>query len=222
MQTLDKNELNALLGKVGILDSPMELIAKIDYVGGIDGFDSLLNGQTQDEYGAVIHIIKRPKGLQIKLAKILKSHSVGLLDTQIKKVIIEHKDSIIKNKDKSVIGRAVIGGVLLGPLGAVIGGVSGLKKGQETIIPDSILILDCEIDNSNLKLIYSCNKNKLPETKSFFSKLGIQIEEIKGLIQRDIDSESKKIDNLERIANLFKEGVLTKEEFDREKKNLLD
>lgn len=41
----------------------------------------------------------------------------------------------IKNVDKSVIGRAVVGGVLLGGLGAIIGGMSGIgtktKTGKE-------------------------------------------------------------------------------------------
>lgn len=34
----------------------------------------------------------------------------------------------IKEKSKSVGGRAVIGGVLLGPVGAIVGGMSGLGK----------------------------------------------------------------------------------------------
>jgi hypothetical protein len=37
----------------------------------------------------------------------------------------------ITEKDKSVIGRAVIGGVLLDPVGAVVGGMSGLGTKQE-------------------------------------------------------------------------------------------
>lgn len=36
------------------------------------------------------------------------------------------KEVQIVEKDKSVIGRAVVGGVLLGPVGAVVGGMSGI------------------------------------------------------------------------------------------------
>lgn len=44
-------------------------------------------------------------------------------------------DKTIIEKDKSVIGRAVIGGILTGGLGAIVGGMSGLgskKKVKET------------------------------------------------------------------------------------------
>lgn len=37
---------------------------------------------------------------------------------------ISHKQ--LGTEDKSVIGRAVVGGLLLGPLGAVVGGISGV------------------------------------------------------------------------------------------------
>lgn len=47
--------------------------------------------------------------------------------TQIKKINIV-KETEIKEFDKSVTGRAVVGGLLLGGLGAVIGGMSGLGK----------------------------------------------------------------------------------------------
>ncbi len=36
-------------------------------------------------------------------------------------------------KPKSPIGRAVVGGVLLGPIGAVVGGMSGMKDGQKPV-----------------------------------------------------------------------------------------
>lgn len=45
-----------------------------------------------------------------------------------------HNEMVIQ-KDKSVIGRAVVGGVLLGGLGAIIGGMTGIgskKKSKKT------------------------------------------------------------------------------------------
>lgn len=42
--------------------------------------------------------------------------------------VILTTETEIKEKSKSVGGRAVIGGVLLGPVGAIVGGMSGLGK----------------------------------------------------------------------------------------------
>ena len=46
----------------------------------------------------------------------------------------------IKEVDKSVIGRAVVGGVLLGPLGAVVGGASGIGTKKKTEYKDYFVI----------------------------------------------------------------------------------
>lgn len=46
----------------------------------------------------------------------------------------------ILENDKSVIGRAAVGGLLLGPLGAVVGGMSGVGKKQKTQIRSYFVI----------------------------------------------------------------------------------
>ena len=46
----------------------------------------------------------------------------------------------IAEHDKSVIGRAVVGGVVLGPLGAVVCGMSGVGKKQKTVYKDFFVI----------------------------------------------------------------------------------
>lgn len=46
----------------------------------------------------------------------------------------------IREVDKSVIGRAVVGGVLLGPLGAIVGGASGIGTKQKTDYKDYFVI----------------------------------------------------------------------------------
>ena len=79
MEVLNKKDLENLVGKTGWLDNDSEtLIGKIDYVSGISGFDKHLNGTTQKEYDALIHVIKKPKGFQIKLAENFTSNSIGI------------------------------------------------------------------------------------------------------------------------------------------------
>ncbi|MFM2225014.1 MAG: hypothetical protein RJA07_1216 [Bacteroidota bacterium] len=220
MKLLNKEELNETLGKIGIFDNPIQLVAKLDYVGGIEGFDNVLNGQSQKDYDAVIHIIKRPKGFQIKLAENFSSNSIGLILNKIEKVVIEHKDSIIKNKNKSVIGRAVLGGLLLGPIGAIVGGLSGLKSGQEVILPDSILTIHYKSSDIKTELFFSCNKENIKETSNFFKSVGLEIQEIFETSE-DSSLAISNIDKLERLAKLKADGFLTTEEFEGQKKKLL-
>lgn len=44
---------------------------------------------------------------------------------------ISHKE--LTNENKSVVGRAVVGGLLLGPLGAIVGGMSGIGSKIKTL-----------------------------------------------------------------------------------------
>lgn len=49
-------------------------------------------------------------------------------------VAMHHLEAVkVKKKGKSVIGRAILGGIFLGPLGAVIGGVSGVGNKETSI-----------------------------------------------------------------------------------------
>lgn len=62
--------------------------------------------------------------------RFFKKETVHLKYSKITNVgIVNEKD--IQEKDKSVLGRAVAGGLVLGPLGAVIGGVSGIGKKEK-------------------------------------------------------------------------------------------
>jgi hypothetical protein len=73
-----------------------------------------------------IHILLHKNGIKL----------CGTLFTPIKEI---HKSQIIsleritskELEDKSVIGRAAVGAVLLGPLGALVGGMSGIGSKQK-------------------------------------------------------------------------------------------
>lgn len=60
-------------------------------------------------------------------------------------------DEMVTEKDKSVIGRAIIGGVLTGGLGAIIGGISGIgtkKKKKKT----HYLVLNYKSKDNGIKV----------------------------------------------------------------------
>lgn len=63
--------------------------------------------------------------------RIGKKTPIYLMFEQITKVgIINEKQ--IKEVNKSVLKRATVGGLLLGPLGAVVGGIDGIGKKEKT------------------------------------------------------------------------------------------
>ncbi|MCI7304074.1 MAG: hypothetical protein SOR93_10815 [Clostridiales Family XIII bacterium] len=67
---------------------------------------------------------------QIIIKECVTKNSATLKYDQITGVECGYKDEIVE-KNKSVIGRAVAGGLLLGGIGAVVGGMSGVGKKQK-------------------------------------------------------------------------------------------
>lgn len=137
-------------------------------------------------------------------------------------VLYEDRDSLgnYKTKDKSVVGRAVAGGLLLGPLGAVIGGMSGIgtksrKLDQET---DYLIINYWDKSTKSNEVLLFSGKNKRSEFNNFvtdFLKWKKQSENSKAkaniqpsVIQDDIDfPQSNKSQTITLVLSIFLGGL---------------
>lgn len=128
-------------------DKPISV--NVSFVDGLEGFSQGLavNITTDDNENKLV----------IK-SVVVKKPEVNLKYEQITGINVTSEEEILE-KSKSVTGRAVVGGVLLGPLGAIIGGMSGIgdKKKEKTryylIInykskDDEIKVLSFEVTNS--------------------------------------------------------------------------
>lgn len=62
--------------------------------------------------------------------RVGKKEPIYLMISQITKIGIVNEKQI-KEVDKSVVKRAMVGGLLLGPLGAIIGGMDGIGKKEK-------------------------------------------------------------------------------------------
>lgn len=60
------------------------------------------------------------------ISPFLSSRGITLTYNQITSIEM-FTENQIKETDKSVLGRALVGGILIGPLGAIIGGISGAE-----------------------------------------------------------------------------------------------
>lgn len=80
--------------------------------------------------------------------------------------VIQTSEKEIVEKSKSVLGRAVLGGVLLGPLGAVVGSVSGTGKKVKTTTSLFVVInYKPSLNDDEIKVISFHNNNFLVADK---------------------------------------------------------
>ena len=80
---------------------------------------------------------------------------------------MSEKETVEKNK--SVIGRAIVGGVLTGGVGAVVGGMSGIGKKQQVVETYFLTIKMWDIESkTNQKLIFNSKNSMLSFINKFY------------------------------------------------------
>lgn len=131
------------------------------------------------------------------------------------------KQAITKSKNGSTLGRAVVGGILAGPAGAIIGGATSKKTTEiidntQTITHHHYYAIITTASTSNPIIKIDCGKK---------SKLAQEIKAVvSGIIatQPKVNSSSPMIaDELVKLAALKEQGILSQDEFDQQKQKLL-
>lgn len=155
-----KEQLDNELG-VGSKWFPKVLASKINYTSGVNEFDGFVENS---KIKPLTNLTIRPHGLEICLTRLqglkLIEVNIGLKFTDIISINIEDKEQIFEKKEKSIIGRALVGGLVFGPVGAIVGGMSGMgEKEQKAKMPDIIITISYLEDNSENLLFLSCNYN---------------------------------------------------------------
>lgn len=163
----------------------------------------------------------------------------------------EHNDSKTQTKRKHGIGRAVVGGVLLGPVGAAVGGLTS-KKETQTISKDFVDHLgvvvnlidgtsfEIEYLDSTLKADDSLVTGCIKKVNELATVLEAGIENAKRKQTETVTTEPAKLeennaqsaqpsspasdplDEIKKLKGLLDIGAITQEEFDAKKKQLLE
>ena len=104
----------------------------LEYLGGIKGY--------VQEDSVELSINEKDKCLVIK-QRVFKRPKAYLNFNQITNYKILDEETIIEH-EKSVLGRAAVGGILFGGFGAIVGAISALKGNKTTSKSDSYLFIN--------------------------------------------------------------------------------
>lgn len=158
-----------------------------------------------------------------KKFKIQTNSQIFLYSDIVDFELLEEGNSI----EKGGVGRAVVGNLLFGSVGAIVGGATGHKsKNTCTNLKVKITLNNIKTPVEYIVLIY-----KEVEKDNYIYKNAINIaQEIISVLQiicsqnktATIVEESSNIDEIKKYKNLLDIGAITKEEFEKKKKSLLN
>lgn len=129
-----------------------------------------------------------------------------------------------KIKKHHGITRAVVGGVLAGPVGALVGAGTGGKQFESVKQLGVMLHFS---DNSTLKYMLITTETKLDSfvgktNMDLYNKLVNKLEQIiSAAVSPENTSNENVPDEIRKYKNLLDDGIITQEEFDAKKKELL-
>lgn len=170
MKLYEKKSLDEQIGKKGL--SYKQVGGKLTYVSGIPEMDAILEGKSFLEVPSIANVLKRENGIEISIMYKFKQYFTAIKNSDLIGISFENKEQIFQLKNKSVIGRAIVGGLLLGPVGAVIGGMTGIGDKQVGLnMPDLLLTFKFKnIKNEDDFLILSSSYKNQKDVNDFFVK----------------------------------------------------
>lgn len=227
MEVLDKKTINDKLGSFGMFSGKAgnSLLYDVNYLGGIQSLDSLIEKNNITTKGIFFDI--RPKGLEIHMLHGFSTYRFGLFEEGINYWAFEAQKKITEKKSKSIIGRALVGGLILGPVGAIVGGMTGIgdkEKSKSLSGIDNILSISYTENDKEYILLFECSDKKAKKVYEYFNKNypDKYWEEVEETVENVTVKHVNVADELLKLKTLLDAGLLTMEEFEAQKSKLLN
>lgn len=129
---------------------------------------------------------------------------------------------------KGGLGRAVVGGLAFGGVGAIVGGVTGSKRSKSTCRKLNIYI---KVKNLHTKLPIQLITSEVKTSSLLYQNAQNQLNEITSLLDKILESSvvettkevksTQSVDELEKYAKLYEQGILSEEEFKTIKEKII-
>jgi len=144
---------------------------------------------------------------------------------QLKSYSVVENDKIIEKNNG--VSRAIAGGMMFGQAGAIVGAVTKNNKIIETTNLLQLRILATNVAENNLFIPFLIGgkfKHDSFVYKDAISRLSSCISNIDNIISssKDLPVSDDLIEQLRKIKTLLDVGILTQEEFDKKKQELLE
>lgn len=236
-----------LTGKVNLADGPV--CVDCWKKAGFDSSVNTLMSASQYYSGTIKEIVEFKDRNQELLAIFAQTKKIGVLsfddDAQIFMVRKSRKEQnlyyynqivdfeLLEDGDqvtKGGLGRAVAGGLLFGGVGAVVGGVTGGKKTKGIC---KSLQIKITLRNSPYQTEYIQFIDTETKTKSFaykaaykdaqetLSALQLAVDMVKATVQEQSTQVISGADEILKYKNLLDAGIITEEEFNKKKAQIL-
>jgi len=150
--------------------------------------------------------------------------------------IIKGNKKVTSTSRTSQVGGALLGGLLAGGVGAVIGGLSGSTTTEEDgMNPIDLGIVVNDFKNPYYKINFftpngfsagdesTINHNTaMPECKKWYSILSFLIKESDEMDNKKTPNSTSLTEELLGLNELKKQGILTQDEFEKQKSKILN
>ena len=137
-------------------------------------------------------------------------------------------ETVSKQSTSSTVGRAVLGGILTGGVGAIIGGTTGKRTSKETIKSMDLKIIVNDTTTPIFKINFFTGKAKKGTLvyKTKYAEIEKWHAIVSGLIRHGSEqsapaASSNSANHLSTLFDLKQKGAISHEEFEAEKKKIL-